>query len=260
MIQTEAATWCPDRKTPLWVRLVGGRRYYDDGCVRAKWGEFDAKHWGIVFTVGGYDTAHLNIGLIRGQFFIRLPFLDRVICDDANTMDNPHWGVSWRWSQFESQIWLRWGRRSKMIEMPWCTHHVVTQHLRADGTWAEAPINNLRDGGEWIDWRDGAWSEDLPYHYMLDNGEVQHVTATVRRSRSEHRWEWFGRGPLSSWLRRVQPFGVKVFETIDIQFSEEVGSRRGSWKGGCVGCGYEMKPGEAPRHTLRRMQGERRFR
>lgn len=39
-----------------------------------------------------------------------------------------------------------------------------------------------------------------------------------------------------------------------------LGARRGSWKGGCVGCGYDMRPEEAPKETLMRMQRERRFR
>ncbi len=33
----------------------------------------------------------------------------------------------------------------------------------------------------------------------------------------------------------------------------------GSWKGGVLGCGYEMKPGETPKQTLRRMERERVF-
>jgi len=29
---------------------------------------------------------------------------------------------------------------------------------------------------------------------------------------------------------------------IDVQFSDEVGERSGSWKGGTIGCAYEMRP------------------
>lgn len=33
-----------------------------------------------------------------------------------------------------------------------------------------------------------------------------------------------------------------------------------TYKGGTTGCSYEMKPGEIPLQTLKRMEKERRFR
>jgi len=48
--------------------------------------------------------------------------------------------------------------------------------------------------------------------------------------------------------------------TIAVEFNEEVGERTGSWKGGVLGCGYDMKPGETRLECLRRMERERRFR
>src|SRR6185295_17874880 len=118
--------------------------------------------------------------------------------------------------------------------------------------------------------------QELPYHYMLDDGEVQHVTATIVRERAWIVWKWFGEstsprahlGPgrrrrkawISDGLRQIQKRLSAAKQTIDIAFSDEVGARRGSWKGGCIGCSYDMKPGETPRQTLTRMQHERRFR
>jgi len=43
-------------------------------------------------------------------------------------------------------------------------------------------------------------------------------------------------------------------------FDREIGERSGSWKGGCIGCGWDMKPGETAEQTLRRMESERTFR
>ena len=37
------------------------------------------------------------------------------------------------------------------------------------------------------------------------------------------------------------------------------GERNGSWKGGVLGCGWDMLKGETPLDTLRRMERERRF-
>ena len=55
------------------------------------------------------------------------------------------------------------------------------------------------------------------------------------------------------------PFLNQVIRSIDVQFDKEVGERTGSWKGGTVGCGYEMLPNESPYQCLKRMEQERKF-
>lgn len=79
----------------------------------------------------------------------------------------------------------------------------------------------------------------------LRSGDVQHRTATIK---AEQR----------TWTRWWLPF-KRVSRSIDVEFNAEVGERTGSWKGGCLGCGYEMKPGETPLQALRRMEKERAF-
>jgi hypothetical protein len=44
-----------------------------------------------------------------------------------------------------------------------------------------------------------------------------------------------------------------------IEFNDEVGERTGSWKGGTLGCGYNLLPNETPLECLRRMEKERKF-
>ena len=46
---------------------------------------------------------------------------------------------------------------------------------------------------------------------------------------------------------------------IDINFDKEVGERSGSWKGGVMGCSYDMLPTDNALTALRRMERERRF-
>jgi hypothetical protein len=87
--------------------------------------------------------------------------------------------------------------------------------------------------------------ETHDYVYTLKSGEVQHRKATIN---AESR----------TWARFWLPF-TRTRKTIDITFSDEVGERSGSWKGGCVGCSYEMKDQETPLQTLRRMEIEREF-
>jgi hypothetical protein len=51
----------------------------------------------------------------------------------------------------------------------------------------------------------------------------------------------------------------KTQKTISIDFDREVGERKGSWKGGTLGCGYELLPNENPLECLRRMEKDRKF-
>ena len=87
--------------------------------------------------------------------------------------------------------------------------------------------------------------ETHSYLYTLKSGQTQMRSATIKQERRV-------------WTRYWPPF-YRVSNAIDISFDREVGERSGSWKGGVLGCGYEMKRGETPLQTLRRMERERRF-
>ena len=87
--------------------------------------------------------------------------------------------------------------------------------------------------------------ETHSYTYVLRNGEVQDRTATIQVE-------------TRLWTRPWLPHKQFV-RSIDIRFNDEVGERSGSWKGGTIGCGYEMLISETPVQTLRRMEKERKF-
>lgn len=91
-------------------------------------------------------------------------------------------------------------------------------------------------------------SESYSYTYRLKKGEIQHVKATVYVDRMTWRMRWW---PLL-------PF-QKSRTCINVTFNSEIGERTGSWKGGVLGCGYEMLVGETPLECLRRMETERKF-
>lgn len=256
-IRVEQAAWYEAwRKASWWQRLIGSERTYraDDRSIRMRWGEWNGRHWGLALKLGCYETAHLNIALIRGQAFIKLPLLTKALSTGSCSIDNPAYGFSWQWGQ-GSAIHASWGRRSKIVDMPWGLQHIQTEHLNDVGEWQVAPTYRL---GEQIGADPVKWTAEHPYHYMLDDGEVQHTIATISRRRAAYGARWFGCGAVSGWLRSIMP--KKVFESIDVTFADEMGSRRGSWKGGTIGCSYNMKPGETPKHTLMRMQRERTFR
>lgn len=73
--------------------------------------------------------------------------------------------------------------------------------------------------------------------------------ATVKVKEMEWRPRWFMWTTLFAQKRT----------SIDIEFDKEVGERTGSWKGGTLGCGYNLLPNETPLECLRRMEKERKF-
>lgn len=88
----------------------------------------------------------------------------------------------------------------------------------------------------------------VPYTYTLKNGTVQNRKASVHIERRTYRRKWH-------WLLRKR----MVNTSISVDFDDEVGEETGSWKGGTVGCGYNLLPGETALECLRRMEKERIF-
>jgi hypothetical protein len=172
-------------------------------------------------------------------FLIALPFLDRYHRDPEEMMEA--WGVYYD-LDYPAIVWCC-GDRTKFFRMPWEFVHIKTDVRRPDGTWAKRV--QCYETGE----SDGREELRLPYRYVMRRGEVQERTATVYVERMEWRRRW------TKWL----PCFAKVRQSIEVSFNDEVGEETGSWKGGCIGCGYDMLPGETPEQCLRRMERERKF-
>lgn len=156
------------------------------------------------------------------------------------------WGIE----LYERSLYLQWGKRHKFILLPWSFDYQRTEVMLENGSFVEYE-------------RFKAWSFDrtpepenryrriVPYRYVLKSGEVQEVQATITVQRMTWRWR------LAKMLRL--PWPRKVRTSIEIEFSDEVGERRGSWKGGCTGCDWGLKRSEDPIAALRRMEAEREF-
>lgn len=127
------------------------------------------------------------------------------------------------------------------IKMPWRWRNFgEMQVLNSKGEWEDMKWSFKGNGD------DDRVIGKHPYLYRLDSGEVQKRTAEIfiRKMR---------------WWRPWPPF-YKFDKMISVDFDGEVGESTGSWKGGTIGCDYEMKPGESALDTLRRMERERKFR
>ena len=243
------------------------------------------------------DRAHMNftpsllIPLI-GIFFtgfsflslIWIPFLalgygsvylDFPIHSGINNSEYPEYGYYWygegKWKL--NSFWWCWKRKKHCFYMPWSWDWVRTSVLRKDNTWEHETKGNYKDFYH-DEWKNVIWKESYPYTYVLKNGEIQHRMAELKVEEREWRWKWL------KW----SVFPNKKRKTISIEFSYagpldrfvilekrncktlnsdkvtgEVGERTGSWKGGTIGCGYDILPGETPLQSLRRMEKERKF-
>lgn len=225
--------------------------------MKEKW-EYSSKYLIFYFTKGfdisfeicGYfdNRPRINIQLFFFRLTLILPFRNKW----TDECDCPKWGISW----YHSTLWFHLGGKGNMnggskwytIHAPWDWDWVRTSYLRKDGTWENESKGNRKDFYK-DHWDEVLWSEKYPYTYTLKSGEVQNRIAKVRVEEMEWRWHWF------KWL----DFGSKKRRSIDIDFDGEVGEGTGSWKGGTVGCGYDLREGETPLESLRRMEKDRKF-
>lgn len=173
------------------------------------------------------DWHEHRIGWVRvclGFITVAVAFPWKWTVPDEGQCSGPRYGFAF----FGDKLWLYFGkstgrsrdpRRYIALSMPWEWRHREHEVL-----------------GE---------PESHPYRYTLRSGEAQDRTATIKPERRLWTRPWF------PWRRESR--------YIDIEFSDEVGERSGSWKGGVLGCGFDMLPGERPVDCLRRMETERSF-
>lgn len=234
-----------EKPIPSVLRLIGARWRDRSRSFRMKWGDLSFGDRGFalelcLFGDGGHYS--LEIHGLRIKTFIRLPFLQRWAREPKEIMES--WGFSY--SPEAGGLHLRWGSRYKIITMPWRDwQHMSHEVRRPSGQWV--PFVGSWEHGKSPD---GRALESHPYHYLLKSGEKQDRVATVHVERRIWRLRWL------RWTSLFQ----KVRHCIDVEFNAEVGEGTGSWKGGCLGCGYDLLSGETALQCLRRMEQERRFR
>jgi hypothetical protein len=226
-----------------------------------RWGEF-SQGWGLALGLCHFhEHWSLRIQLVFFSAYIRL----------CASHTEPHemmesFGFSWRWGQEWGNgdaIHFNWGSRCKIVHMPWGWTWQRSSYLMADGrTWAHE-LARYRSRHDSVPVEIGInpntffffaqdiprWQREFSYRYVLRNGTVQERVATVTITEMEWRMRWL------CWL----PWPRKVRRSIDVSFSDEVGERSGSWKGGCTGCSYDLRKNETAEECLRRMERDRKF-
>ena len=168
---------------------------------------------------------HEGLGWIRfglGLCKIAFAFPWTWAVPDDGQCSGPTYGFQFH----EYLLFIRWGKDHGKRDDP----HIV---IHMPWYWKHREHKVMTD------------PETHPYTYTLRNGKVQNRMATIRVE-------------TRLWTRYWLPHR-KFRISIDVSFDDEVGERTGSWKGGTVGCSYDILPGERPVDTLRRMELERKF-
>lgn len=180
-----------------------------------------------------------------GKMYISLPIKTGIQdCDSAawgiNIHDNTLWIYVGGGGNFEGgRKWITWS--FPFLAKDWFR----TSILLKDGSWEHEYKGDKKDfyKKEWVE-KKASWEYD--YKDSYDNSIIPTTIYVEER-------EW-----RPKWLKWTKIFAI-VNKTIAVEFSKEVGKRKGSWKGGTVGCSYTMLPNETPLDCLKRMEKERKF-
>lgn len=130
--------------------------------------------------------------------------------------------------------------KSNVFFLPWANWRFIGQK------WYGLHGELLRTGGhKWDD--DYAFEQSMPKaSFEFYDYDGKHITASTHIEEREWR---FGTG----WFKWLSLFRrPKIRRSLAINFSEEVGPEKGSWKGGTLGHGIDILSGELHEQAFRR--------
>lgn len=205
-------------------------------------------HFDLSYQKCGYfdNRPRINLDLIFFSLTLILPFKNGW----TDECDPPKYGISIHNKTF----WIYKGGKGNMDGgNKWWTWHipfltmewVMTSILLKDNFWENETRGERKSfyKDEWKE-KQASWTYDYTDNY---DGEIIPTTIYVEER------EWRPKG--LTWTSLF----AKKRRTIDVHFSKECGKRKGSWKGGTLGCDYELLPNEKPLDCLKRMEKERKF-
>lgn len=146
------------------------------------------------------------------------------------------------------QVWHGAQTHYSTTDKVWCTHLPWTQwrHVRYS-------FYGLQGEHFWTEQKPCPWEvmdakrKECPtVAFLIEDYDGAKITATTR---IEER-EWLLGEKWCKWLSWFSK--PRIRRSLDIAFSAEVGTEKGSWKGGLMGTGIEMLPGELHEQAFRR--------
>lgn len=137
------------------------------------------------------------------------------------------------WSKFLP--WTQW----RFIRQSW--FGLEGEHLRTDYETSSLTVRHAQWQAQY------EFEENMPKAaFEIEDYDGSRIKAKTHIEEREWR---FGTG----WFKWLSLFrSPKVRRSLDIEFDSEVGPEKGSWKGGLMGTGIEMLPGELHEAAFRR--------
>lgn len=132
----------------------------------------------------------------------------------------------------------------------WRFHRLSLYDLQGAHFWSQTDAD--RRSRAWVDGR-GPFDDQMEAEkrcpkarFLIEDYDGQRIVATTHIEEREWRFgeKW------CSWLSVFRR--PRIRRSLDISFEKEVGLDKGSWKGGLMGTGIEMLPGELHESAFRR--------
>lgn len=221
--------------------------------------------FGISFHMCGYndyDYPELCIGFLFLEFMFIIPI---------KTKYHDEWSApTYEFYIFENALTLKWKRKTILWwQLPFFTwehmKHKAECHINVYKPEIVGYISTdiLEDDGKSYQENETINKIKVPYKDSYD-GEV--VNATIWKEYRIWKRKWL------TWLPFKEPdeyFDKKLpkwlwwtesrRDYIEIEFDKGVGRRKNTWKGGCIGCSYDLLPNEGAIDCLLRMEKEKQF-
>lgn len=172
---------------------------------------------------GGYWDSHARrYGFTLSEGFLQV-FLGPQTHDSTTTRS---WNTHLPWTQWRHVRFSLYG-------------------LRGEHFWTEPSGRQVPKGDAWRIQQEKR--DECPKAvFEVEDYDGARILATTRIEEREWRagegwFKWL------SWFR-----APKIKRSLDISFNHEVGYEKGSWKGGLMGTGIELEPGELHESAMRR--------
>ncbi|AWT34538.1 hypothetical protein DM785_02470 [Deinococcus actinosclerus] len=208
--------------------------------LRKRLGDYDARtHLEVNVTRewGGVGVS-LTRDIEQGVLAVRLPFLKLYLVSEAWSYDPPKGIEEYRLS-VDVHSWAVWVYPGRVPWMRGPKAPPYVLHIPHLEWRCETLERDKQDHGHHL------YTYQWKYHPQV----VQHVSAHVTSSERVDRLKF---GPWRLPWRRTS-------RSLWVEFSEEMGDERGGWKGGALGAGFEVRPGQTWQEAYRQMQKERIF-
>lgn len=203
---------------PTWLQWLG---------IRYRAGNLYVFDWGEISKESGFSLGILKFDeplcyTINLQLIYPNIFINipYIIPKYEPTEMMDAWGVKY----LDHSLHVNWGHRTWFINMPW----------------------------EWVFDEEVRLASNITYDYtyIKENGDLQTTTAIFDVTHHACVWR------VSSWLGL--PLPKRSHRYIDVTFSDPIGEKVDTWKGGVTATSFPMKPDESPLQAIIRMEKEYR--